>query len=245
MAEVLPYLLYVLIPIPQALTSIQILAVDLGFELFITLSFAFEPPEDADLLMKLPPRRPVTEASINATMHARRIQRDARRLAADGAGNSLETGEGNGGYDSVDGSTDGSPLGMGAGVGAYTESHMMMDRLVDENAELLMSDICDSTVRAVGGGGGSVTAAADATALRIRSRWTRLGFEVRAVLTTKGYWRAQYRAWRELTQGFIVGERLVDGDVMMWAYLEAGLIEFAGALATFFAVLWFEFGVSG
>ncbi|KAI8587994.1 hypothetical protein BDZ88DRAFT_444619 [Geranomyces variabilis] len=184
MAEVLPYLLYVLVPIPQALTSIQILAVDLGFELFITLSFAFEPPEDEDLLMRLPPRRPVSEESIIATMHARRL-------------------------------------------GGYTESRMLMNRLVDENAELLMQDIHENNIAG--------SDAADAAALRI----------LRAVLTQRGYWRAQYRAWRELTQGFIVGERLVDGEVMMWAYLEAGMIEFCGGVATFFAILWFSFGVSG
>ncbi|KAI8908167.1 hypothetical protein DFJ77DRAFT_433964 [Powellomyces hirtus] len=170
MAEVLPYLLYVWVPIPQALTSIQILAVDLGFELFITLSFAFEPPEDADLLMKLPPRRPVSEESIMATMHAKKLQRDARKRVLDGTA-TLEGGE-------------------------------------NVSGENLSDDI-------------------------------------RAVVTQPGYWRAQYRAWRELTQGFIVGERLVDGEVMMWAYLEGGIIECSGALATFFAVLWFSFGISG
>ncbi|KAJ3151331.1 hypothetical protein HDU89_002170 [Geranomyces variabilis] len=240
MAEVLPYLLYVLVPIPQALTSIQILAVDLGFELFITLSFAFEPPEDEDLLMRLPPRRPVSEGSIIATMHARRVQRDARRKVLNGTGASLESGEHGDNEDGENedggqrgGSQEGTPLGLAG----YTESRMLMNRLVDENAELLMQDIHENTITG--------SDAADAAALRIRSRWARLLFEVRAVLTQRGYWRAQYRAWRELTQGFIVGERLVDGEVMMWAYLEAGMIEFCGGVATFFAVLWFSFGVSG
>ncbi|KAI8822055.1 uncharacterized protein EV422DRAFT_550424 [Fimicolochytrium jonesii] len=236
MAEVVPYLLYVLVPIPQALTSIQILAVDLGFELFMTISFAFDPPEDAELLMKLPPRRPVTQESIITTMHARRMQRDARRRALDKT-ISAEAGDAGPEEDADEGgvrssSQEGTPLGLAG----YTESHMLMNRLVDENAELLMEDIQGRE------GDG---AASDAAALRIRSKYERLWFEVRAILTQPGYWRAQYRAWRDLTQGFIVGERLVDGEVMSWAYLEAGLIECCGAIATFFAVLWFSFGISG
>ncbi|KAI9095912.1 hypothetical protein DFS34DRAFT_643207 [Phlyctochytrium arcticum] len=86
MAEILPYLLFVLIPIPQCLTSIQILAVDLGFELFITLSFAFEPPDDEGALMRMPPRRPVTHDSILAVMTARRLRQDARMAAENGSG---------------------------------------------------------------------------------------------------------------------------------------------------------------
>ncbi|TPX61128.1 hypothetical protein SpCBS45565_g07336 [Spizellomyces sp. 'palustris'] len=241
MAEVIPYLLFVLVPIPQCLTSIQILAVDLGFELFITLSFAFEPPEDEELIMKMPPRRPVTEESIMAVMHARRLRRDAKRRAMDeeiaaeageaGLSTENENAEDDGGVRSD--SHEGIPLA----VATYTESHMLMARLVDEDAELLMEDIRQQNV--VG------AEAAEAAAARIRSRYEKLWFEVRAVLTQPGYWRAQYRAWRELTQGFIVGERLVDGDVMMWAYLEGGVIECCGGLATFFAVLWFSFGISG
>ena len=43
--EVVPYLLYVVVPIPLALTAIQIIAIDLGFELIAALSFAWEGPE--------------------------------------------------------------------------------------------------------------------------------------------------------------------------------------------------------
>lgn len=37
---------------------------DLGFELFVGLSFAWDPPESKDGLMRLKPRKPVTERSI-------------------------------------------------------------------------------------------------------------------------------------------------------------------------------------
>ncbi|KAJ3333453.1 hypothetical protein HDU76_007874 [Blyttiomyces sp. JEL0837] len=62
--EVVPYLLFVVVPIPLALTAIQILVIDLGFELFAALSFAWEPPETSEGLMKMAPRKPVTEESI-------------------------------------------------------------------------------------------------------------------------------------------------------------------------------------
>ncbi|RKO90783.1 hypothetical protein BDK51DRAFT_23684 [Blyttiomyces helicus] len=155
--EVFPYLLFVLVPIPQVLTSIQILAVDLGFELFITLSFAFEPPEDEELLMQMPPRRPVTQETIGARLRAKSAGLDRDR--------ELE-------------------LKLGRELGP------------DDGGER------------VGEGESS-------------------------------------QQWREMTAEFSAGERLVDGDIMSWAYLEGGLIECAGGLATFFAVLYFQFGITG
>ncbi|KAK3804662.1 MAG: hypothetical protein J3R72DRAFT_508961 [Linnemannia gamsii] len=64
MPEVVPQLLYVVVPIPLPITAIMILAVDLGFELFISLTFAWDKPESKAGLMRLPPRKPVTPASI-------------------------------------------------------------------------------------------------------------------------------------------------------------------------------------
>jgi sodium/potassium-transporting ATPase subunit alpha len=61
--EVIPQILYVLVPIPVGLNALQILVIDLGFELLAALSFAFEPPE-SDSLMQLPPRKPVNSESI-------------------------------------------------------------------------------------------------------------------------------------------------------------------------------------
>ncbi|KND04182.1 Na,H/K antiporter P-type ATPase, alpha subunit [Spizellomyces punctatus DAOM BR117] len=62
--EVVPFLLYAVVPLPIMLATLQILVVDLGFELFAALCFAWEPPESKEGLMKLPPRQPVTEESI-------------------------------------------------------------------------------------------------------------------------------------------------------------------------------------
>ncbi|KAJ1929419.1 hypothetical protein IWQ60_001164 [Tieghemiomyces parasiticus] len=62
--EVLPNLLYIIVPFPLPIAAILILAIDLGFELFISLSFAWEPAENASQLMKLPPRRPITVESV-------------------------------------------------------------------------------------------------------------------------------------------------------------------------------------
>lgn len=63
--EIIPTLLYVVVPIPLPLSAILILVVDLGFELIAALSFAWDPPETAEGLMKLPPRKPVTPETCN------------------------------------------------------------------------------------------------------------------------------------------------------------------------------------
>jgi sodium/potassium-transporting ATPase subunit alpha len=65
MPEVIPNLLYVIVPIPLPLSAILILVIDLGFELIAALSFAWDPPETEDGLMKLPPRKPVTPETSN------------------------------------------------------------------------------------------------------------------------------------------------------------------------------------
>ncbi|THH04981.1 hypothetical protein EW145_g5131 [Phellinidium pouzarii] len=62
--EVIPQLLYVVVPIPLPISAILILVIDLGFELFIALSFAWDPPETKDGLMRMPPRKPVNDRSI-------------------------------------------------------------------------------------------------------------------------------------------------------------------------------------
>ncbi|EJU00784.1 aminophospholipid-transporting P-type ATPase [Dacryopinax primogenitus] len=71
--EVIPQLLYVVVPIPLPLSAILILVIDLGFELFAALSFAWDPPE-SEQMMRLQPRKPVTSGSI-----VRRKQRALRR----------------------------------------------------------------------------------------------------------------------------------------------------------------------
>ncbi|KAI9297875.1 calcium ATPase [Neoconidiobolus thromboides FSU 785] len=62
--EVIPQLLYIIVPIPLLLNPLQILSIDLGFELCLALTFAWDKPESKTGLMKLPPRKPVTEASV-------------------------------------------------------------------------------------------------------------------------------------------------------------------------------------
>ncbi|KAN0141264.1 aminophospholipid-transporting P-type ATPase [Lactarius tabidus] len=62
--EVIPQLLYVIIPIPLPLSAILILVIDLGFELLVALSFAWDKAETEDSVMRMPPRKPVSERSI-------------------------------------------------------------------------------------------------------------------------------------------------------------------------------------
>ncbi|KAF9431616.1 hypothetical protein BGZ76_000074, partial [Entomortierella beljakovae] len=85
MPEVIPQLLYVVASIPLPVTAIMILAVDLGFELFISLTFAWDGPESKSGLMRMPPRKPVNEVSIE-----RRRRLASRELAP---GLDTESGE--------------------------------------------------------------------------------------------------------------------------------------------------------
>ncbi|KAI9480653.1 MAG: hypothetical protein EXX96DRAFT_563651 [Benjaminiella poitrasii] len=65
MPEVIPNLLYIIVPLPLPLSAILILVIDLGFEMFASLTFAWDKPETAEGLMKLRPRKPVTPDSID------------------------------------------------------------------------------------------------------------------------------------------------------------------------------------
>ncbi|KXN92000.1 Sodium/potassium-transporting ATPase subunit alpha-1 [Leucoagaricus sp. SymC.cos] len=62
--EIIPQLLYVVVPLPLAISAILILVIDLGFDLFMGLTFAWDKPESDDGLMRLKPRKPVTDRSI-------------------------------------------------------------------------------------------------------------------------------------------------------------------------------------
>ncbi|KAF8528202.1 aminophospholipid-transporting P-type ATPase [Hysterangium stoloniferum] len=79
--EVIPQLLFVVVPIPLPISAIQILVIDLGFELLVALSFAWDPPESKDGLMRLKPRKPVNERSILSLK--RRALRRTRTLHRD------------------------------------------------------------------------------------------------------------------------------------------------------------------
>ncbi|KAL0947648.1 hypothetical protein HGRIS_013735 [Hohenbuehelia grisea] len=72
--EVIPQLLYVVVPLPLPLSAILILVIDLGFELFVGLSFAWDNSETEDGLMHMRPRQPVDDQSI-ATLKRRALRR--------------------------------------------------------------------------------------------------------------------------------------------------------------------------
>ncbi|PVF94418.1 aminophospholipid-transporting P-type ATPase [Serendipita vermifera] len=74
--EVIPQLLYVVVPVPLPLSAILILVIDLGFELLVA-----DKPETLDGLMRMVPRKPVNEKSIlsrkrRALLHSRTLTRD-------------------------------------------------------------------------------------------------------------------------------------------------------------------------
>ncbi|KAF9464625.1 aminophospholipid-transporting P-type ATPase [Collybia nuda] len=79
--EVIPQLLYVVLPIPLPISAILILVIDLGFELCVALSFAWDQPESADGLMRMNPRKPVNGRSILA-LKKKALQR-SKSLARD------------------------------------------------------------------------------------------------------------------------------------------------------------------
>jgi sodium/potassium-transporting ATPase subunit alpha len=53
--EILPYLIYILLPVPLALTVIQILSIDLGTDIVPSMALGQEPPDPEEMLR--PPRR--------------------------------------------------------------------------------------------------------------------------------------------------------------------------------------------
>ncbi|KAJ3062448.1 hypothetical protein HDU98_001690 [Podochytrium sp. JEL0797] len=161
MPEAWANLLYIIVPMPLPLSSILILVVDLGFELFIALSYAYDVSENAAGLMKLPPRKPVTPESV-ARLH--------RRRALDQA----EHG------------------------GDVTNVHQ------EEN----MSEVSTLT------------------------KFTR-GVKK---LFTKRYWSEMF----EKTEDDV----LIDGDVLCYAYIEAGTIETIGCLVCYFFAMWYHTGVT-
>ncbi|KAL0070554.1 hypothetical protein AAF712_002393 [Marasmius tenuissimus] len=149
--EVLPQLLYVVVPIPLPLSAILILVIDLGFELVVALSFAWDKPETKDGLMRMMPRKPVNEQSI--LTRKRRALRRTKTLHRDS-----ETGQ----------VIHPSPV----------------SRIVS----------------------------------KIKAPFTRI-------------W------WEDLFE-HSDDERLVDGKLLSYAYLEAGLIMAVGEMVAYFVVFW-------
>ncbi|KAK7688841.1 hypothetical protein QCA50_007530 [Cerrena zonata] len=154
--EVIPQLLYVVVPIPLPLSAILILVIDLGFELFVALSFAWDKPETEDGLMRMMPRKPVNDNSILSIK--KRALRRTKTLRRD------------------------------------TETQQIIPP----------------------------------------SKLSNLKSRIQAPFT---------RAFWEDTLERTEGETLVDGKLLSYAYLEAGVIEMLGALVSYF-VVFFKNGFS-
>ncbi|KAJ1512664.1 hypothetical protein HMI54_014865 [Coelomomyces lativittatus] len=154
--EVLPQLLYAVAGFPLAITPIQILLIDLFFELITASTFAYEGPE-SEGLMKLMPRRPVTYESIEQNR-------------------------------------------------AFAEF----------NARFTIQD---------------------EEALKSKKKTTDLPFSAKLRrFFSLDFWRY----WAFKSKG---GEVLVDWDVLSWSYIYGGLIQFFGAMVTFFVTLYVQDGM--
>ncbi|RPD59319.1 aminophospholipid-transporting P-type ATPase [Lentinus tigrinus ALCF2SS1-7] len=147
--EVIPQLLYVVVPLPLPLSAILILVIDLGFELFVALSFAWDKPETKDGLMRMLPRRPVNDRSIMSLK--RRALRRTKTLLRD-----------------------------------------------PETQEVIQP-----------------------------SKFSQFMTKLNAPFTRQ-FWEDALERSED--------ETLVDGKLLSYAYLEAGMIEFAGAIAAYFVV---------
>ncbi|KAJ1948639.1 hypothetical protein EC988_005092 [Linderina pennispora] len=147
--EIIPQILYILVPLPAILTSIMILVIDLGFEICAALSYAWEPAESRNGLMLLPPRKPVTMRSIQQ-LRARKARQPAAQIDP--------------------------------ATGEPTKP----------------------------------------------TRLQKLGQSARKPFT-KMFWKNMFEKEE--------GEILVDGDLLSWAYLEAGMISAISLIITFFVIL--------
>ncbi|KAJ3097360.1 hypothetical protein HDU96_000416 [Phlyctochytrium bullatum] len=219
MPEIFPYLLFVVVPLPLALTATQILMVDLGFELFITLAFAWEPADDERALMWLGPRKPVTADSVKAMITARQAKQEMQEAAQDAIQKAKEAEAGGGGGDVE----EARPLGV---KGSKRKAVSMSMDLLDDGGHGLVGHDDDEHTNKL-----------------LESRWRSYVKEMRVVLTDKRFWKAYFKEWNALVS-LPTGERLVDAEVLSWAYLEAGVLVTGCTLVTFFAVLYYSWGIT-
>lgn len=167
--------------------------IDLGFEFFLTLSYAWEPAEDTDLLMSVPPRKPVTlESTMNVFNIAKQKETIKRSQFDLRERNDIRASSMYLNLNNQEQEHDGDLIDFGTSLKKKYETHVN---------------------------------------------------EMKTLLTQKNYWTEEIREWRSITSQ-PSGERLVDGEVMLWSYAEAGLIEFFGCMCTYFAIFWFSFGVT-
>ena len=156
-------LTYVIVPIPLPLSTVQILVVDLGFELLMALSYAYDPSEDKAGLMKLPPRKPVTEQSIARLQ--RRLAREKAERIADG-----------------------------------------LDPEMSQSKEQVHRAGFSGLIR------------------KFKRRFT------------SEYWKEAFEKTED--------EVLVDSDVLLWSFLEAGSIQTIGCFTAYFFAMWYHGGVT-
>ena len=79
-AEAIPYILFVIVPIPLTMSSPQILTIDLGFELLFTLSFGWEPAEDPSKVLRIPPRKPITGETAIKNFHIHQENQEKSKI---------------------------------------------------------------------------------------------------------------------------------------------------------------------
>jgi sodium/potassium-transporting ATPase subunit alpha len=80
MPEVLANLVYLVAQIPNPLNALQIIVIDMGFELFVALTYAWEVPESRKKgLMTHIPRKPVTPRSIGLLLKDEEIAKQKKK----------------------------------------------------------------------------------------------------------------------------------------------------------------------
>ena len=80
MPEVLANLVYLVAQIPNPLNALQIIVIDMGFELFVALTYAWEVPESIQNgLMAQIPRKPVTPRSIDLLRRDNAVEEKKRK----------------------------------------------------------------------------------------------------------------------------------------------------------------------
>ncbi|KAJ3212088.1 hypothetical protein HDU82_003855 [Entophlyctis luteolus] len=154
--ELLPFLLWAIVPLPSMINSQQLLVVDLGFELFAALSYAWEPAE-SEHIMKLEPRRPVTVESS--------------------------------------------------------------ERFVKRQAEIAEDCGMDP----------------DSKEFHSRPLAQRIKDSIRMFFTPRS-WKRKFSK--------VDGETLVDTNLMIYSYLQVGIIEFIGCTTAFFVVLYHNYNIT-
>ncbi|TPX60133.1 hypothetical protein PhCBS80983_g01998 [Powellomyces hirtus] len=124
--QVLANILYIIVPLPLPMGSMLILVTDLGFELPIALSYAWDPPESKTGLMKLSPRKPVTPASVE------RLKR--KQLEAEANGPPVDIESGTAGSKTIGGRIS----GLVRGVASVFTARFWRDKLERTEEEVLV-----------------------------------------------------------------------------------------------------------